>query len=108
MPYRAPCYSSPTSLRTAGCSTINCLMNVQSRPSRLEPLPQLTLTLPIRFQGDRLKICQLDRIMSRKRPRQEEDVFLDVRGQAGQVHDLADACPADLTQSGQRGQVRNH
>src|SRR5262249_19358065 len=47
-------------------------------------------------------------IMACKRPRQEENVFLDVRGQAGQVHDLADACPADLTQSGQRGQVRNH
>src|SRR5262249_45235202 len=46
--------------------------------------------------------------MACKRPRQEEDVFLDVRGQAGQVHDLADACPADLTQSGQCGQVRNH
>jgi len=77
-------------------------------PSRFEPLPQLTLTLPIRFQGDRLKICQLDRIMSCKRPRQEKNVFLDVRGQVSQIHDLADAGLADLTQSGQRGQVRNH
>ena len=81
---------------------------MQSRPNRLEPLPQFTLTLPIRFQGDRLKICQPDRIMSRKRPRQEKDVFLDVRGQAAQVHDLADACTADLAQSRQRRQVRNH
>ena len=78
-------------------------IRTQSRPSRLEPIPQITLTLPIRFQGDWLKICQLDRIMSPKRPRQEKDDFLDVRGQAGQVHDLADACPADLTQSGQSG-----
>ena len=72
--------------------------------SRLEPLPQLTLTLPIRLQGDLLKVGQLNGIMACKRPRQEEDVFLDVGGQAGQVHDLADACPADLTQSGQRAE----
>src|SRR5262249_9095380 len=52
-------------------------------------------------------MAQLDRVPATGDRGPEEDFFLDVGSQREQVHDLRDPRPADMTQAGERGIVRD-
>src|SRR5438093_438925 len=63
--------------------------------------PQPPLLAPVRGRRDGLKQPQVDGITPAFRQRQEEDGLLNVGGQVQEVHDLADAGTADMSQLGQ-------
>src|SRR5262245_58611984 len=67
--------------------------------------PVQSLLLPVENPRDRLELAQVDTVAAVHRLGQEQDVFLDVGGQVQKVHDLSDACPADVTQACQGGIV---
>ena len=67
--------------------------------------PQFSLFSPGGHEGQRLQLPQVDWVTSPRHPGQEQDFFLNVRGQHQQIHDLCDAGTGDVAQASQFGIV---
>lgn len=68
--------------------------------------PQAPLLAPVGHQSDTLKLAQTNRIPALTEARQEQNCFLDDRSEQPQIHDLSDASPRYMRESGQLGVVR--
>ena len=73
--------------------------------SRVLRTPHPPLISPVRLDGERLDVGILDVVASRHGAWQEEQVFLNVRGEEAQVHDLGYPGTADVAEAGQVGHV---
>src|SRR5262245_40490347 len=86
-------------LTVVGCSG---QIGVEACP---QPPPQPPLRLPLQARGNGPDLPLLDRVTALHRRRQEQDVFLDVRREVEQGHDLRHSCPGHMPESGDVGVV---
>lgn len=63
--------------------------------------PQLSLFAPIRNESYRAQVRFLDGVAATESAGQEEQRFLGVRGQEGEVHDLREPGAGDAAEAGQ-------
>ena len=75
------------------------------QPSPQELPPHAALLLPIWLCRDRPQVALFDRVRSPLDGRQKEDCFLDIGSQQGEVENLREACPRDVSQEGHGGVV---
>jgi hypothetical protein len=73
--------------------------------SRAQFPPQAALLVPVEHGGQRPRLPQMQRAATPLGAAEEQDLFLDVRRQLQEAHNLGDARPADVSEPGQRGIV---
>lgn len=68
-------------------------------------VPHLPLLAPVKDSGNRSDVDFADGVATAFSARQEEDFFLDVRGEIEEVHDLSNAGAGDVAEAGDVGVV---
>src|SRR6266851_9224071 len=71
------------------------------RSPQLAPAP--ALLIPIEYGGNRQEVAERQRLAAMRRPRQEQQLFLQIGRELQKAQDLADAGPADMAQPGHVG-----